>query len=161
MTDCRARGDDCVRKIAAWRWGNVPLPETYLVGLGAGIVLHVVRSWRLPWPAWIGQAVGWPLILAGLWLAAWAVRAAGQVDMGRPSRIVLAGPYTFSRNPMYVSCTLVYVGVASVINAVWLLLLLPFVLLMTHIVVVREERSLEARFGTSYRSYRTSVSRYL
>ena len=31
----------------------------------------------------------------------------------------------------------------------------------THVVVVREERSLEARFGAAYRSYRSSVRRYL
>jgi protein-S-isoprenylcysteine O-methyltransferase Ste14 len=34
------------------------------------------------------------------------------------------------------------------------------VLLVTHIVVVREERSLERQFGTAYRSYETSVRRY-
>jgi protein-S-isoprenylcysteine O-methyltransferase Ste14 len=48
-----------------------------------------------------------------------------------------------------------------VANAAWPLLLLPVVLLVTHIVVVREERSLERRFGAAYRSYKTSVRRYL
>jgi protein-S-isoprenylcysteine O-methyltransferase Ste14 len=150
-----------MRKTAAWRWGNVPLPETYLVGLGAGILLHVITSWRLSWPAWIGHAVGWPLLLTGLWLAAWAVRAAAEVDLERPSQLVLRAPYAFSRNPMYVASTLVYVGIALVSNAAWPLLLLPLVLLVTHVGVVREERSLERRFGSAYRSYKTSVRRYL
>jgi hypothetical protein len=44
------------------------------VGLGAGILLQVIASWRLSWSAWISHACGWPLILAGLWLAAWGVR---------------------------------------------------------------------------------------
>ena len=35
------------------------------------------------------------------------------------------------------------------------------VLLATHVVVVREERFLEGRFGAVYRSYKTSVRRYL
>jgi protein-S-isoprenylcysteine O-methyltransferase Ste14 len=35
------------------------------------------------------------------------------------------------------------------------------VLLATHFAVTREERSLEARFGAGYRSYRASVRRYL
>ena len=60
----------------AWRWGNIPIPQAHLAGLGTGILLQVVRPWRLPWPAGIGQSAGWPLILAGLWLGAWAVRAA-------------------------------------------------------------------------------------
>jgi len=59
-----------VSKTAAWRWGNLPLPETHLLGMGAGILLQVIASWRLSWPAWIGHACGWPLIFAGLWLAA-------------------------------------------------------------------------------------------
>ena len=148
-------------KTSAWRWGNVPLPETHLVGLGAGIILQVIASWKLSWPAWIGHACGWPLILAGLWLATWGMRAAGDVDLERPDQLVHSGPYAFSRNPMYIASTLVYVGIAFVANAAWPLLLLPVVLLVTHIVVFREECSLERRFGAAYRSYKTSVHRYL
>ena len=48
---------------SAWRWGNIPAPEPHLAGLGAGILLQVVRPWNLPWPAWIGQLLGWPLLL--------------------------------------------------------------------------------------------------
>jgi protein-S-isoprenylcysteine O-methyltransferase Ste14 len=88
------------------------------------------------------------------------VRAAADVDLERPDQLVRRGPYTFSRNPMYVAWTVVYVGVALVANAAWPLLILPVVLLVTHIVVVREERSLERRFSTAYRSYQTSVRRY-
>jgi protein-S-isoprenylcysteine O-methyltransferase Ste14 len=62
---------------------------------------------------------------------------------------------------MYVAWTVVYVGVALVANAAWPLLILPVVLLVTHIVVVQEERSLERQFGTVYRSYETAVRRYL
>ena len=38
---------------------------------------------------------------------------------------------------------------------------LPVVLAATQVVVGREERSLERRFGAAYRSYRASVRRYL
>ena len=148
-------------KSSAWRWGNVPLPEAHLVGLGVGILLQVIASWRMPWPARIGLACGWPLILAGLWLAAWGVRAAAGVDLERPDQLVRGGPYAFSRNPMYIASTLVYVGIALVADAAWPLLLLPVVLVVTHIVVVREERSLERRFGIAYRRYKTTVRRYL
>jgi len=55
-----------VGKTSAWRWGNVPLPQTHLVGLEVGILLQLIASWRMPWPAWIGHACGWPLTLAGL-----------------------------------------------------------------------------------------------
>jgi protein-S-isoprenylcysteine O-methyltransferase Ste14 len=154
-------GGDRVGRGATWRWGNVPLPETYLVGLGAGLLSQLIARWRPPWPAGVGRAVGWPLIIAGLGLAAWAVRAAADVDLERPDQLVLRGPYAFSRNPMYLAAAVVYVGIALVANAAWPLLLLPGVLLVTHVVVVREERFLEGRFAAGYRSYKTSVRRYL
>jgi protein-S-isoprenylcysteine O-methyltransferase Ste14 len=150
-----------VRACSGWRWGNVPLPETYLVGLGAGLLLQVVAPWRPPWPAVAGRAVGWPLLLAGLGLAAWAVRAAAGVRLERPDQLVRRGPYAFSRNPMYVAWAAVYAGIALVAGAAWPLLLLPGVLLASHVVVVAEERSLEAHFGAAYRSYRSAVRRYL
>lgn len=150
-----------MRETTAWRWGNVPLPEPHLAGLGVGLLLHAIVSWRLPWPAWIGHVGGWPLIIAGLWLAGWAVRVAANVDLERPNRIVLRGPYAFSRNPMYVAWTLAYVGIALVANTAWSLVLLPVVLALTQVVVVREERALAGRFGAAYQGYKTSVRRYL
>ena len=83
------------------------------------------------------------------------------MDLARPGQLVRGGPYAFSRNPMYVAATAVYLGVALVADAAWALLLLPAVLLATHLVVVREERSLSTRFGDGFRSYRASVRRYL
>jgi protein-S-isoprenylcysteine O-methyltransferase Ste14 len=62
---------------------------------------------------------------------------------------------------MYLAWTAGYVGVALVAGTAWPLLLLPVVLGATHLVVVREERSLERRLGTAYRSYEASVRRYL
>jgi protein-S-isoprenylcysteine O-methyltransferase Ste14 len=145
----------------AWRWGNIPIPQAHLVGLGTGVLLQVLRPWRLPRPAWIGHGCGWPLLLAGLGLGAWAVRAAAGVDLERPNRLVQRGPYAYGRNPMYVAWTVGYVGAALAAGTAWPLLLLPVVLLTTQVVVVREERYLERRFGVAYRNYKTSVRRYL
>lgn len=131
------------------------------MGFGVGIVLQAIAPWRLFWPAWIRHGVGWPLILVGLGLTAGAVRAAADVDMERPSQIVVSGPYAFSRNPMYVAWSLIYPGVALVVGAPWPLVLLPVVLLSTHVAVGREERALEGRFGAAYRGYKASVRRYL
>jgi protein-S-isoprenylcysteine O-methyltransferase Ste14 len=75
--------------------------------------------------------------------------------------LVDSGPYAFSRNPMYLAWTVGYVGVALVAGTAWPLMLLPVVLAVTQVVVMREERFLERRFGDAYRSYKTSVRRYL
>jgi protein-S-isoprenylcysteine O-methyltransferase Ste14 len=62
---------------------------------------------------------------------------------------------------MYVGWTMVYLGVALMAGSRWLLTLLPAVLAYTHRTVLREERSLETRFGRDYRQYRERVRRYL
>jgi protein-S-isoprenylcysteine O-methyltransferase Ste14 len=144
-----------------WRWGNVPVPEPHLAGLGAGIVLHLIVRWTLLPEAWIGHAVGWPLVAGGVVLAAWAVAAAGEVDVDRPETLIVDGPYRWSRNPMYLAWTLLYLGVTFVVNTGWPLLLLPAVLTVTHLQVGREERDLEASFGDEYLRYRGRTRRYL
>jgi protein-S-isoprenylcysteine O-methyltransferase Ste14 len=50
---------------------------------------------------------------------------------------------------------------ALVAGTAWPLLLLPVVLVVTQVVVFREERSRGRRFGAAYRSFKTSVRRYL
>jgi protein-S-isoprenylcysteine O-methyltransferase Ste14 len=81
--------------------------------------------------------VGLPLVLAGLWLAAWAVSAAADVALGRSDRLVRGGPYAFTRNPMHLIWTLGYGGIALAADAAWPLLL------ATEVVVVREESVLD------------------
>jgi protein-S-isoprenylcysteine O-methyltransferase Ste14 len=48
-------------------------------------------------------------------------------------------------------------GPSATLGSPWL----PAVLVLTHVVVKREERSLERRFGAAYQSYKTSVPPYL
>jgi protein-S-isoprenylcysteine O-methyltransferase Ste14 len=144
-----------------WRWANVPLPEPHLGSIVAGVVLGFIFPRRLFPAAWVGHVVGWPFIVAGVALAAWSVRAAGEQVLERPAGLVVRGPYAFSRNPMYLAWHLLYLGIASILNNAWLLALLPLALLMTHLVIVREERQLYSRLGQSYRAYRQRVRRYL
>jgi protein-S-isoprenylcysteine O-methyltransferase Ste14 len=87
--------------------------------------------------------------------------AAAGVDLERPNQLIDSGPYALSRNPMYVAWTVGYVGVTLVAGTAWPLLLLPAVLVVTQVVVMREERSLERSFGAAYRNYKASVRRYL
>ncbi len=143
------------------RWSNVPLPEPHLIGLGLGLVAQLVAPWHLPSSSAIGRVVGGAAIVVSLAWLVWTVSAAERVDLGRPEQLVTAGPYRLSRNPMYVGWTLVYIGVGLALDSAWLLLLLPAVLVATHLAVVREEHRLSDLFGATYQEYRTSVRRYL
>jgi protein-S-isoprenylcysteine O-methyltransferase Ste14 len=146
----------------SFRWSNVPLPEGHLVALTAGVALQVVLPLKLFERSWLNDALGWPLLALGILLVAWAVVTLGDMDIAKPTSVVTSGPYAFSRNPMYVAWTAIYLAVALLLDSGWLLILLPALLVLTHFLVVRrEEQSLEAHFGREYRDYRHRVRRYL
>ena len=147
-----------------WRWSNVPVPEPHVAGLLAGLVLHASKPQPLTEGRRFGRirtAVGLASIVVGIATAAWAVRSAGNANLERPTALVTDGPYTYSRNPMYVAWTVLYAGVALLSNAAWPLVLLPPVAVASHLGVRREERELERAFGVEYREYRRDVPRYL
>jgi protein-S-isoprenylcysteine O-methyltransferase Ste14 len=123
-------------------------------------VLLPLRLFERSW--WLNDALGWPLLALGILLVAWAVVTLGDMDIARPTSVVRSGPYAFSRNPMYVAWTAIYLAVALLLDSWWLLIFLPALLILTHFLVVRrEEQALEDRFGREYRDYRQRVRRYL
>ena len=144
------------------RWSNIPIPEGYVIPLMAGVVLHIFFPRRFFGSPWLKHVLGWPFLLLGTLITACAVMAIKGMDIKRPTRIIVSGPYRFSRNPMYVAWTLIYVGIAILVNSWWLFILLPVILVFTHYIVVRrEEQRLEQVFGEEYRQYRDNVRRYL
>lgn len=80
----------------------------------------------------------------------------------RTIRIVRAGPYRFTRNPIYLSFILFVVGLSVWLNNLWLLVtLVPAVVFISVIVIPREERFLERNFCDHYLSYKAAVRRWL
>ena len=76
--------------------------------------------------------------------------------------IVERGPYRFSRNPMYLSMAIAYVGLALIMNSTYALLALPVVIALIDLFVIRrEERYLSAKFGDPYDAYRRRVRRWV
>ncbi len=144
-----------------------PPPLLFAGGLALGYLLN--RTWPV---AWVPRGIyrfgwGWALIALGLGLGAWGfitfLRARTAILPHHPaSRLVYAGPYKFTRNPMYVGLTGVYLGVSTLIDSLWPLLFLPVVLgALYRFVIRREERYLSAEFGTAYDDYRRKVRRWL
>jgi len=78
------------------------------------------------------------------------------------ARVVTAGIYARTRNPMYLGMALIYAGLAIAFDGPIALLLLPAVLAVIQTqVIAREERYLEAKFGDEYRAYKGRVRRWL
>src|SRR5919205_1807101 len=111
--------------------GWVPPPLTYVLTLLLGLVLD--RSLHVPFlPRAVARLLGWPLVGGGMALATWFVRtmraADTTLDVDKPvSSLVQDGPFRYSRNPGYVALTMIYAGIATLRNALWVILLLPLV----------------------------------
>ena len=145
---------------------RVPPPLVFLAGLAIGLVLS---NWAPT--EYLGRAIARPLgrVVTGIGvlLALSAVyafsRAHTNLRPDRPSSaLVRTGPYRFTRNPMYVSLTIVYVGVAVMMQSLWSLLLLPLVVAFIRIKVIgREEAYMERRFGGDYLRFKNEVRRWL
>jgi protein-S-isoprenylcysteine O-methyltransferase Ste14 len=146
----------------SFRWSNIPIPEGHLIPLIAGLVLHIFSPQPLSNSLRLKNYCGWPLLLLGSLLAGWAVASVKDIEISTPSRIVVSGPYRFSRNPMYVAWTLIYAGAAFIVNTWWLIIFMPLTMIFTHqFVVLREEQQLERLFGDEFRKYCDKVRRYL
>ena len=66
--------------------------------------------------------------------------------------IVASGPFRFSRNPLYLALTLLYLGLTLAFNTWWgIVVLVPVLIIMHRGVVLREERYLDQKFGETYR----------
>ena len=143
--------------------GIVRPPLVYIGAIAAGFLLH--GAW--PISLGLGAPLGAAAMLLALALFAWAVRtlrrAGTPVPGDRPTTaVVRAGPFRYSRNPIYLAFSLLHFGIACWMDSAWLLLtLLPAVALMAMVVIPREERYLAARFASEYLPYKSAVRRWL
>jgi len=106
--------------------------------------------------------------VAGGALALWCILAFALVGKGTPApfdpprRLVVAGPYRYVRNPMYIGAGLALTGAAMFYGSLRLLGYVGLFLLATHaFVVLYEEPTLTRLFGQQYRAYQTRVRRWL
>ena len=81
----------------------------------------------------------------------------------RPANnLIQSGLYRFSRNPIYVSALLLQLGIAMLMNNLWIVLLIPISkVVFDRYVIAGEEAYLERAFGEAYLDYKRSVRRWL
>jgi protein-S-isoprenylcysteine O-methyltransferase Ste14 len=151
--------------------------RTLLAPLGAMVffvfvALFVVSSWLLDlwlkppklfsWPYNIVISV--PLLLIGVLLVIWCnihfVRAKGTpVPLSPPQRLVEAGPYRYSRNPMLTGIFIILFGIGVLMNSAFLMFVFTplFIVLNTVELKYIEELELEKRLGEPYVRYKKRV----
>lgn len=146
-----------------------PPPLLFVAGLVGGWLAN--RAYPLPLLPAAARSLG--LGLGYLFIACWAALGFAAISAFRRARtplipnrpaveLVTAGPYRFTRNPIYLSLTMLYLGLVLLLNTAWPLIVLPLVLtLLQQLVIAREERYLASAFGGAYEAYRARVRRWL
>lgn len=145
---------------------GVRIPPPVMVGgaLLAAWVLHRLVPVPLGPPL---PELGALVIFAALALIGWSllvmVRAGNDPRPDKPDSVfVEAGPYRFSRNPMYLGLLVATLGFALRWGELWgWLALAANHLMLDRLVVAKEEAYLAARFGPAYEAYRARVRRWL
>jgi protein-S-isoprenylcysteine O-methyltransferase Ste14 len=147
---------------------GVVAPPPLIFAVPLAVALYEDRSNHLEvMSPRFAMITGVAIILVGLIVAIAAFvqfrRARTSIMPFRPTTaIVDRWPYSFTRNPMYVAMTVIYIGIAIFFNSLWPFLLLPLVILVIQRgVIEREERYLEQKFGSDYFDYRSRVRRWL
>ena len=136
--------------------------------------LHAVAGTVAHWLCPIPLLPSLPARLLGAGLALWAGtqafwasrimhRAGTNVNPGKPTiTIVAAGPYRYTRNPMYLSLCLLLLGLGLLLDGVLpMLFVIPLAFTLHFGVIKREERYLAAKFGETYLAYQRQVRRWL
>ena len=141
-------------------------PLVYGAAFIMGLLLHLVFPLHIL-PDILARGIGVVCVLVSCPLALLTLRVLSRahtpVDPIKPTTaLVTEGPFGYSRNPIYVALTLLYVGVALLINALWILLLVvPALVVLRYGVIAREEAYLTRKFGDAYRQYTAQVRRWL
>ena len=137
------------------------VPDACLFGLGG---LAFATAWL--WPGavvfptvlrWVGVAmIGVALVLIAATMSALRQARTSTNPIDAPSRLLVTGPFSWSRNPLYVAYVVAVCGCALALGCP----LLGFVV-MNGLIIPIEELRMAEEFGDAYRRYCQQVHRWL
>ena len=119
-----------------------------------------------PWPLPI-RAVGGIFLVLGIAGLAWCFALFVRVGRGTPNpttppkTLVTVGPYAWTRNPIAASHAIALIGLSLLVGSVSAVGIVVLLGIPIHFAMLREERTLEARFGDTYRAYAAAVPRWI
>ena len=155
---------------------RVPRSALFWFSIAAFVVIFALLPWTI---GRRGRQIGWRggypgplnrlgLIAVGLGTAGWGWSLAAHNGPGEtvavslvPEDIITAGPYRFSRDPMYVSEMATVIGWMLFFGSPGLLAGCVALAGGMRYAVGREEKTLASRFGDSWHEYAAKVPRWL
>jgi protein-S-isoprenylcysteine O-methyltransferase Ste14 len=152
------------------RPNSIPWPPlVYLAAIAVSIILWVV--YPLPWftrpLSDILFAAGWLAVVGVVLIDVGAMRTLSRgkttiMPNKASDHLVTSGPFSFTRNPIYLANTLLMIGVGLISGIAWFFIFAIVAAFLTQkLAIEREEKHLEARFGKKYRNYAKRVRRWI
>jgi len=144
-------------------------PVITLAAFVAGVVLDIY--YPLDLPGGMGhemlQGVG---VLLAMVATAFYVTAFREMSharttlnpTGRASHLVTTGPYSLTRNPIYLANFILMIAFGLVLSSLWLFIAAILAAIGEQkLGIEREEAYLERRFGKAWRDYKKKVRRWI
>ena len=118
--------------------------------------------WETTLPGWFGLA----LCAGAIIVFALALRSFGDsfrvgIDEVNPDKLVTAGIFSVSRNPIYVCFLSFFAGLFLIHRNIAIAVAVVLLTLAIHRQVLREEKFLKSHYGAEYDEYCRKVRRYL
>jgi protein-S-isoprenylcysteine O-methyltransferase Ste14 len=118
-----------------------------------GFVFAAVYLW-LAHPSPITLAGGSILVAAGL-----GVRAIASGQLRKNEELAITGPYSYTRNPLYLGSILIAIGFAVAAQSIWIWVLLLIFFVLIYIPVIRSEETFLRSAFPDFESYARRVPR--
>lgn len=145
---------------------HIPPPVIVAVFLGLGLgldcYLNTTFGETIVWLKYLGVGLCVLGFIIAIWCAALYRKAKTSIlPHTADSNIIDTGPFSRSRNPIYLSMLIVFTGICFYGDApAALVFLIPTWLALRYYVIAREEAYLTRRFGEDYTSYQYRVRRW-
>lgn len=135
------------------------------------VLVTAAISWALGWPSLPGlplAPLGLALVVLGVIPAIWAFilfrREGAEVNPTSVAnrKLVIGGPYRFTRNPMYLGLVIVTLGIAVWVGA-WPMFAAPIGVFVTAnwVHIPFEEAKMRRQFATGFDDYVRRVRRWI
>lgn len=143
---------------------RIPWPP--ILYLSFAVAAWLANSWytvALP-NVWVFGAV---LAISGISLDLWAALSFRKhqttiMPTGNAAHLITTGPFTITRNPIYVGNTLLLSGLAFYFQNAWMLAAAFMAAYLTQkLAIEREEKYLAVKFGEAWKNYTAKTPRWL
>lgn len=144
-----------------------PVAQSVIYAFAMWAVGRALPAVDLPWTYRLGigltlAATGFAIALTGVITFHRALTTINPIRPDSTSTLVTTGVYRYSRNPMYLGILMALMGWCVVLGSLWSLFVLPlFVVTMTRLQIIPEEKAMAALFGAEYVEYRNRVRRWI